>query len=107
MCEQPEKSFEDAFICFISGRVSEDLAKLYLSNNKYIQLGLDIESCSEEILSVVPKEKQKELGQLLDKYTGINGLMGALVNEILYTQGLKDGIKLGCILEIGKGAFKL
>ncbi|QNU66543.1 hypothetical protein EHE19_017075 [Ruminiclostridium herbifermentans] len=107
MCEQSEKSFKDAFNNFIGTRASEDLAELYLSNNKYIQLGLDIESCSEEILSVVPKEKQKELGRLLDKYIGINGLMGALVNEILYTQGLKDGIKLGCILEISKGAFKL
>jgi hypothetical protein len=103
MCEQPEKSFEDAFSNFVGTRVSEDLAELYLDNSKYIQLGVDIDSCSEEILSAVPEDSKSELRELLDKYTGINGLMSALVNEILYVQGLKDGIKLGCILEIGKG----
>jgi len=102
MCEQPEKSFEYAFSHFVSGRASEDLAELYLSNSKYIQLGRDIDLCSQEIISSVPEDRQKELAQLLDKYAGINGLIGALTNEILYVQGLKDGIRLGCILEIGK-----
>lgn len=78
------------------------MAELYLGNSEYIQLGLDIGACCDEIMSIVPKERQEELDQLLDKYTGINGLREALVNEILYTQGLKDGINLGYILEIGK-----
>jgi len=105
MCEQSEKSFEDAFSSFVGTRASEELAELYLGNSKYIQLGMDIDSCSEEILSVVPEDRQKELGRLLDQYTGINGLIGALTNEILYVQGLKDGIRLGYILEIGKGGI--
>ena len=103
MCEQPEKSFQEAFTHFISSRVSEDMAELYLSNSEYIRMGLDIGDCCDEIISNVPKEKQEELGQLIDKYTGVCGLREALVNEILYIQGLRDGVELGRILKTGKG----
>lgn len=106
MCEQPEKSFEKAFTSFVSRRVSEDMADIYLNNSEYIQMGLDIDACSQEIMSIASKERREKLEQLLDKYIDINGLREALVNEILYIQGLKDGINLGCILEISKGVFE-
>ena len=105
MCGQPEKSFQEAFICFIGRRVCEDIVQLYLNNSEYIQLGSDIDACSEKIMSFVQEEKRKEFEQLLDKYIDMNGQREELVNEILYSQGLKDGISLGHILEIGKGVF--
>ena len=101
------KNFKEAFIYFISRRVFEDIADAYLSNSKYIQLGLDIGACSEEIMSIVPEERQEELNELFYKYTITCRLREALVNEILYTEGLKDGIHLGCILEIGKEVFEV
>jgi len=40
------------------------------------------------------------VSELLEKYMSTRDLREVLVNELLYLQGLRDGIQLRCILDI-------
>ena len=96
MCQSNESCFKSAFNRFISTRVSEDLAEMFVGNKEYILLSSEIENYINEMNSLIPEEHS----ELLEKYIDASGLREVLVNGLLYLQGLKDGIQLRCILGI-------
>ena len=94
MCQSNESCFKIAFNRFISTRVSEDLAEQFVGNKEYINLSSKIENCIDELNSLIPEEHS----ELLEKYMSTSDLRELLVNELLYLQGLKDGIQLRCLI---------
>ena len=96
MCQSNESCFKSAFNRFIGMGVSEDLAEQFVGNKEYINLSSEIETCIDELNSLIPEEHS----ELLEKYIDASDLREELVNELLYLQGLRDGMQLMRILDV-------
>lgn len=106
MCEHQVESFEKSFNSFLDRRVFEELAALYLNNEKSKQLRSEIQTLYEKLKTFVREESKEEFSECFNNYENAYGDRNGLDMYILYLQGLKDGIKLGHILEIGKECLR-
>ena len=102
MCEQA-KNFDEKFMRFITNRVCEVLDNYLALNEEYRRLNTEIGMCQEEIKALAPVEGTKEFEERFNRFDSLNGELEGVVADIIYQQGLKDGMRLGCIFTTDQG----
>lgn len=83
---------EEYFNYLIIERCSEIYYKIISQNAEFQNLQVEIESCFEELLRVIPEPAQKEI--VNERLWGIIGTLETLLPRLTYRQVLKDGLSV-------------
>ena len=73
-------------------RCNEIYYKIISQNAEFQNLQVEIESCFEELLQVLPEPAQKEI--VNERLWSIIGTLEMLLPRLTYRQVLKDGVRL-------------
>ena len=84
--------FEEYFNYLIIERCNEIYSKIIRNDAEFQNLQVEIESCFEELLRVLPEPAQKEI--VNERLWGIIGTLEMLLPRLTYRQVLKDGVRV-------------
>ena len=73
-------------------RCNEIYYKIISQNAEYQNLQVEIKSCFEELLQILPEPAQKEI--VNERLWSIIGTLELLLPRITYKQAFKDGVRL-------------
>jgi hypothetical protein len=89
------RNFEDSLYKFIADRVDEIGRKFVIQNKKYKELA----NTSIQVHCQIRNNLPEHLTGLIGEYETINASMQCISEEIIYKQGLLDGIRVKRIVQ--------
>lgn len=93
------KNFKDSFLYFLGGRTCEELYDLYKDDEQYKYYGELQSHYYKEMKKHVSKEKEKLFFHDFCEYESAENMMESISLDIIYAQGIRDGIELIKILK--------
>ena len=95
-------SLAEAFEEFISNRTIEELSHLFLGQPEYHRLLKELDDYQAQLMEYAPEsnDERKKFAKLIEEVNNAAMLLSIHRGEVLYKQGLREGIKLAAILEI-------
>ena len=91
-------NLRNAFNAMIQERVEEIGSKVLLNHEEYTKVCHECDELYQKIRAILPEEYKSMLFDLDLK----TSYLQAIAEDIMYEQGLKDGIELKDILKIAK-----